>query len=329
MMTIKGHQRILSALLTTCALMYCGAATAQTGDYPVKQFRMVVPYPPGGIADVLARLIAQPLTAATGRQTIVDNRPGSGGHVGGSVVATAPADGGTLMLGTIAHNAAYSMYSKLAYEPAKDLRPVILLAESAGVLVVHPSLPIKSVKEFLALARSRPGALAYGSAGHGSALHMAAELFKYMAKVDLQHVPYKGSAPAMNALISGETQLTFENIVTALPYVKTGRLRPLGVTGPSRNPSLPDIPPISETGVPGYESVPYYTVSAASGVPADTVRRLATDLDRIIRSPELQPRWAAIGVAPLGGTAEEAVKRNAVEAERWGKVIKAANIRAQ
>jgi tripartite-type tricarboxylate transporter receptor subunit TctC len=147
--------------------------------------------------------------------------------------------------------------------------------------------------------------------------------------VDLQHVPYKGSAPAMTALLSGETQLTFENIVTALPYVKSGRLRPLGVTSTTRHPSLPEVPPISEVGVPGYESVPYYTLSVASGVPADIVRRLSTDLDRIIRSSELQPRWAAIGVTPLGGTAEEAAKRNAVETERWSKVIKAANIRAQ
>lgn len=324
-MMLKTLLRMLLVLVSVSG----SVASAQTGDYPVKQFRFVVPYAPGGIADVLARLLAQPLTAATGRQVIVDNRPGSGGHVGGAVVVTAPADGGTLMLGTIAHNAAYSMYSKLAYDPAKDLKPVILVAESAGVLVVHPSLPVKSVRDLLALARLKPGALAYGSAGHGSALHMAAELFKYMAKVDLLHVPFKGSAPAMNALISGETQLTFENIVTALPYVKAGRLRPLGVTGSARNPSLPDIPPIGEVDVPGYESVPYYTVSVGSGVPADIVRRVANDLDRVIRSPDLQPRWAAIGVTPLGGTAEEAAKRNIVETERWSKVIKAANIRAQ
>ena len=206
---------------------------------------------------------------------------------------------------------------------------MILIAESAGVLVVHPTLPVKSVKEFVALARARPGALAYGSAGHGSALHMAAELFKFTAKVDLVHVPYRGSAPAMADLVSGQTQLMFENIATALPYVKTSRVRPLGVTSTVRNASLPDIPPISEVGVPGYESVPYYTISVAAGVPPDIVRKLAGDLNRIIRMPEIQPRWSAIGVTPLGGSAEDAVKRNTVETERWGKVIKAANIRAQ
>jgi tripartite-type tricarboxylate transporter receptor subunit TctC len=324
---MRRHRFAISVLIPVC--FYCGAAGAQTGDYPVKQFRLVVPYAAGGIADVLSRILAQPLTTATGRTVVVDNRPGSGGHVGAAVVATGPADGSTLMLGTIAHNAAYSMYTKLAYDPPKDLKPVILVAESAGVLVVHPSLPVKSVKEFLALARARPGALQYGSAGHGSALHMAAELFKFTAKVDLAHIPYKGSTPAMTALISGETQLTFENIATALPFVKDNRLRPLGVTSARRNPSLPDVPPVSEVGVPGYESVPWYTISVASGVPDDIVRRLAADLDRIIRSPEAQVRWASIGVTPLGGTAEDAVKRNAVETARWSKVIKAANIRVQ
>jgi tripartite-type tricarboxylate transporter receptor subunit TctC len=321
------HQQLIGTLLMPVCL-YCGVAGAQGGDYPVKQFRLVVPYAAGGIADVLSRILAQPLAAASGRQVVVDNRPGSGGHVGAANVVASPADGSTLMLATIAHNAAYSMYPKLAYDPVKDIKPVILVAESAGVLVVHPSLPVRSVKEFLALARSQPGALGYGSAGHGSALHMAAELFKFLARVDLMHVPYKGSAPAMTALISGETQLTFENIVTALPYVKSDRLRPLGVTSAKRNPSLPDIPPISEVGVPGYESVPWYTISVASGVPGDVVRKLSADLDRIIRSPETQPRWASIGVTPLGGNAEEAARRNAVETERWSKVIKAAGIRA-
>ncbi|RPI43299.1 MAG: tripartite tricarboxylate transporter substrate binding protein [Betaproteobacteria bacterium] len=321
--------RALSYVLMAGVGVWCAGVNAQSSGFPSKQIRLVVPYPAGGIADTLGRILAEPLGAAYGAPVVVDNRGGSGGHVGAAAVATSPADGHTLMLGTIAHNAAYSMYSKLAYDPAKDLKPVILIADSAGVLVVHPSLPVKSVKEFLALARARPGALAYGSAGHGSALHMAAELFKYVAKVDLVHVPYKGSAPAMVALISGETQLTFENIATALPYVKSSRLRPLGVTSGSRNPSLPDVPPISEVGVPGYESVPYYTISTAGGVPADVVRKLAGDLNRIIRLPEMQSRWSQIGVTPLGGTHEDAVKRNVVETKRWSVVIKAANIRAQ
>lgn len=316
-------------MLVACACMTTGLAAAQTGDYPSRQIRLVVPYAAGGIADILARLLSQPLSAAYGRQVIVDNRPGSGGHIGGELVASAPPDGYTLVLATIAHNAAYAMYSNLAYDPAKALKPVILIAESAGVLVVHPALPVKSAAEFLALARARPGALAYGSAGHGSALHMAAELYKFMAKVDLVHVPYRGSAPAMADLISGQTQVMFENIASALPYVKSARVRPLGVTSMRRNASLPDIPPLAESGVPGYESVPYYTISVAAAVPADIVRKLATDLNRAITLPEIQPRWIAIGVTPLGGSPEDAVKRNVAETERWSKVIKAANIRAE
>jgi tripartite-type tricarboxylate transporter receptor subunit TctC len=323
------RRRLFLKMLATALCYAFTHAVAQTGDFPSRQMRLVVPYAPGGIADVLGRIIAQPLGTAYGRQVVVENRPGSGGHIGGEVVANGAADGYTLMLATIAHNAAYSMYSRLAYDPARGLKPVTLVAESAGALVVHPSLPVKSLAEFLALARSKPGALAYGSAGHGSALHMAAELFKFLARVDLVHVPYKGSSPAMTALISGETQLTFENIVTALPYVKSNRLRALGVTSPKRHPSLPDIAPIADTGVPGYESVPWYTISVAAGVPTDIVRKLAGDLDRVIKTPELQPRWSGIGVTPLGGTPEEAAKRNAVETERWSRVIKAANIRAE
>lgn len=321
--------RSLLRLVAALAGMGCAVASAQTGDYPSRQIRLIVPYAPGGIADILSRILAQPLGTAYGRQVVVDNRPGSGGHIGGEIVSSAAADGYTLMLGTIAHNAAYSMYSNLAYDPAKALKPVVLIAESAGVLVVHPALPVKSVPEFLTLARSRPGALTYGSAGHGSALHMAAELFKLTAKVNLVHVPYRGSAPAMADLVSGQTQLMFENIASALPYVKSARVRPLGVTSVGRNASLPDIPPISEVGVPGYESVPYYTISVAAGVSPDIVRKLATDLHRIIRMPEIQPRWNAIGVTPIGGSPEDAVKRNVLETERWSKVIKAANIRAE
>jgi tripartite-type tricarboxylate transporter receptor subunit TctC len=322
-------RRIFFRILATGLCFACASVAAQTSDYPSRQLRLIVPYPAGGIADVLSRILAEPLSATYGRQVIVDNRPGSGGHVGGAVVAASPPDGYTLMLGTIAHNAAYAMYSKLSYDPAKSLTPVILVAESAGVLVVHPSLPVKSVKEFLALARAKPGALTYGSAGHGSALHMAAELFKFIARVDLVHVPYKGSAPAMVALLSGETQSTFENIATALTYIKSNRLRALGVTSASRNASLPDVPPISEVGVPGYESVPYYTISTVSGVPSNVVSKLAGDLNRVIRSPETQPRWNTIGVTPIGGSPDDAAKRNVVEAERWTKVIKAANIRAE
>lgn len=318
--------RMLVTILIVAANI--GSAGAQSTDYPARQIRLIVPYPPGGIADLLGRVIAQSLAAGYARPVVVENRTGSGGHVGAEVVANAPADGYTLMLGTIAHNAAYAMYSKLSYDPARALKPVIVIAESAGVLVVHPSVPVRSVREFVALAKARPGALAYASAGHGTAIHMAAELFMHMSSTQLTHVPYRGSAPAMSDLIGGHVQVMFENIASALPYVQAQRIRPLGVTSLKRNPRLPEIPPIAEVGVRGYEAAPYYTISVAAAVPADIVRKVNADIDRVLKTPEVLSRWSELGVTTIGGSHEDAVKRNAVETAQWSKVIKAAGIRA-
>jgi tripartite-type tricarboxylate transporter receptor subunit TctC len=233
------------------------------------------------------------------------------------------------MLATIAHNGAMAMYRNLAYDPARDLQPVILLAESAGVLVLKPSLPPASVAEFVALAKANPGKITYGSAGNGSAIHMAAALFEVLAEVRLTHVPYKGSAPALTDLMGGQIDVMFDNIASALPHVKAGRLKPLGVTSPARAPSLPDVPTIAEAGVAGYAAVPWYTISVARGVPPEVVRRLNADLNVVLKAPELTQRWEALGVTPLGGSVEDAVRRNAVETERWTKVIRAANIVAE
>jgi len=300
----------------------------QAAGYPSRPIRLIVPYAPGGVADLLSRMVAQRLGPIYNQQIIIDNRPGSGGHVGGDITAKSAPDGYTLVLATIAHNAAYAMYSKLSYDPARDLQPVVLLAESQGVLAVHPSLPVKTVKEFLALARARPGDLNYGSAGPGSATHMAAELFKMVAKVNLTHIPYKGSGPAMTDLIGGQIHLMFENVSTALPHVKAGKIRALGVTSRQRMASLPDVPAIAEAGVPAYEAVPYYTISTGSKVAPDIVRKLNADIDNIVRHPDLAPRWNELGITPLGGPPEAAVKRNTVETETWTKVIKSAGIRA-
>lgn len=322
------HKTLISIGLSIVALFAAGLVAAQPADYPNRNLRIVVPYAAGGIADLLGRLLAPKLSELYKQPVVVENRPGAAGHLGADVVAKGPADGYTLMVATIAHNGAFSMYKNLSYDPEKDLQPAVLIAESAGVLVVHPSVPANTVQEFLALAKSKPGQLNYGSAGNGSALHMAAELFKYMAGVDLVHIPYKGSNPAMADLVGSQIQLMFENIATAHPFIKTGKIRPLGVTGLARNPSLPDIPTIADSGVPGYAAVPWYTISVASGVSPEIVRKLAADLDRIIKSPDLASRWDALGLMPLGGTHEDAVKRNAIETERWGKVIRAANIQA-
>jgi tripartite-type tricarboxylate transporter receptor subunit TctC len=303
------------------------ATHAQTPAYPAKPIRIVCPAAPGGISDLLSRIAAQRLTPLYGQQLIVENRTGSGGHVAGDLVAKSAPDGYTLLQATIAHNAAYAMYSKLTYDPGKDLQPIVLLGESQGALVVHPSLPTRNVREFIALAKARPGELNYGSAGAGTAIHMAAELFKWVANINLTHIAYKGSAPAMIDLIGGNIQVMFENVATAAPYVKSGRVRALGVTGRQRAPNLPDIAPIAESGLPDYEAVPYYTLSTSSKVPADIVRKLAADVDAIVKAPDLQQRWGELGINPLGGTADAAVRRNAIETAKWSKVIKAANIR--
>jgi tripartite-type tricarboxylate transporter receptor subunit TctC len=317
-------------LLSTLAAAACAAAVpAHAQAFPSKTLRLVVPYAPGGIADVLGRLIAQRLGAAYGQTVVVENKPGAGGHLGGAEVAKGAADGHTLMLATIAHNGAMAMYRNLGYDPARELQPVILLAESAGVLVVHPSFGPRNVAEFIAEAKARPGQISYGSAGNGSAIHMATSLFEHMTGTRLNHVPYRGSGPALNDLIGGQIPLMFDNIASALQHIKAGKLRPLGVTSPQRNPSLPEVPTIAEAGVPGYASVPWYTVSVAAGVPAEVVRKLNADLNTIVRSAELRERCDALGVTPLGGSVEEAVRRNAQETERWTQVIKAANIVAQ
>ncbi len=303
------------------------SAHAQVSTYPAKPIRIICPATPGGISDILSRIAAQRLSPLYGQQVIVENRPGSGGHVAGDLVAKAAPDGYTLLQATIAQNAAYAMYSNLTYDPGKDLQPIVLLGESQGVLLVHPSLPVRTIKEFIALAKARPGELNYGSAGAGTAIHMATELFKWVAGVNLTHIAYKGSAPAMVDLIGGNIQLMFENVASGTPFVKSGKVRALGVTGRSRAPNLPDIAPIAESGVPDYEAVPYYTLSTSSKVPADIVRKLAADVDAIVKAQNLQQRWSDLGITPLGGTAESAVKRNAVETAKWSKVIKAAGIR--
>lgn len=318
----------LTLAVTLAAPLGTPALAQAPAEFPNKPVRLVVPYAPGGIADLLGRLVAEKLGTLWKQPVVVENRPGAGGHVGGELVARSAPDGHTLVLATIAHNGAASMYKGLKYDPTVDLVPAVLVAESAGVLIVHPAVAAKTVPEFIALAKAQPGKLAYASAGNGSAIHMATELFKYQTGTDLMHVPYKGSTPAMTDLLSGQVQLMFENIMTAHPQIKAGKVRALGVTGRARNASLPDVPTIAESGVTGYAAEPWYTVSVPRGVPPEVLRKLNTDLNAALKSPDLAQRWESLGVTPLGGTLEDAAKRNAAEAERWGRVIQAARIQA-
>ena len=287
-------------------------ATAQDA-YPNKPIKLVVPYAAGGPADLLARGVADKLGARLGQPVVVENKPGAGGHTGGELVAKGPADGYTLVLATIAHNGAVALYPKLRYDPTKELKPVILVAESPSVLLVRQDLPAKSVQELMALAKSQPGKLTYGSAGNGSAMHMAAELFRYMTKVDYVHVPYKGGGPAMTDLLGGQIDMMFDSLGTAHAQLKGGKVRALAVTGTSRSPSLPDVPTVAESGVPGYSSVPWYTISVASGVPTAIVNKLNAEINVVLKSPDLIQRWEELGVVALGGTPAQAAKRNRIE----------------
>lgn len=301
------------------------ATVAQGQTFPSQQIRIIVPYPAGGSADVMARDIAMGLSKSYPQPVLVENRPGGGGHLGAEQVAKAPADGHTLMLGTISHHGAFTMYKGLRYNPGTDLQSVVLIAESFNVLMVRESLPVKSVQELIAMAKAQPGKLTYASAGSGSATHMAAELFKYLAKVDVLAVPFKGGAPAQVALLGGHVDVNFETAATAGAAIRTGKVRALGVTLPARTPSFPDLPPIADA-VPGYAAVPWYTISGPRGLPDPILRKLNADINTVLKSPELAKRWEPQGIIPLGGTPEVAASRNQEEVKRWSAVIDAARI---
>ena len=318
---------MLKALALATLTVWTGAQAQET--YPARPVKIIVPYAAGGPADLLARMVGEKLGPRLGQAVVVENRPGAGGHTGGEVVARSAPDGYTLVLATIAHNGAVKLYKNLRYDPLTELQPVILLAESPSVLLVNQAVPARNVNELLTMARAKPGALSYGSAGNGSAMHMAAELFKHMTKIDYVHVPYRGGAPAMADLLGGQVQLLFESVGTAHQHLKTGKVRALAVTSTVRNPSLPDVPTVAEAGVAGYSSVPWYTISAPRGVPPAIVDKLNAEINAVLKSPDFAARWDALGVLPLGGTPADAIRRNRAETDRWSAVITAAGLQAE
>ncbi|HYK14060.1 MAG TPA: tripartite tricarboxylate transporter substrate binding protein [Burkholderiales bacterium] len=315
------------AIALVAVFGFVNALPAQAQQYPAKPIRLIVPFVAGGSADVLSRVLAQRLTQQYGQQVVVENRPGSGGHVGAEAAARAAPDGYTIVFGTIGIHAAYTIYSKLNYDPSRDLQPVSMYADVPNILVVHPSVPVKNVKEFIALAKSNPGRLNFGTAGSGSSTHMAGEWFKLYTGVNLTHVPYKGSAQAMQDLLGGQIELMFENLPTAIAQVRAGKIRSLGMTSRERSPSMPEVPTLAETGVPGFEATAWFTIAAPAKVPADIIRKLNVDMNAFLKAPEMQQRWIDMGVVPLGGSPADAEKFFVVEREKWGKVIKAAGIR--
>jgi tripartite-type tricarboxylate transporter receptor subunit TctC len=314
--------RLIAVILSFSICALFGPSLAQAN-----QIRMIVPFAAGGTADVLGRIVAQQLAALTGNQVVVENRPGSGGNIGAETVAHGPSDGSVLLLGTIGIHAASKIYRTLPYDPAKDLQPVTILAEVPNVLIVHPSVPAKDVKEFLALAREKPGALNFGSAGNGSSTHMIAELFKLKSKADLTHIPYRGSAPALNDLVAGRIQVMFENLPTALPFIQSGDVRALGVTSAARSASLPSLPTIAEAGVPGYEATAWFTIAVASSVTPATVANLNSDIRKVLQEPEVIERFKTLGAVIVGNSVADANAFFASETAKWNDVIETAQIK--
>lgn len=306
-----------------CALLWFATSVACAQGYPSKPVRMVVPFPPGGTTDILARAVGQKLSEAWNQQVIIDNRPGAGGNIGTDIVAKAPADGYTLLMGTVGTQAINaSLYAKLPYDPVKDFAPVTLVASVPNVLVVNATIPAKSVKELIALAKAKPGQLTFASSGNGTSIHLSGELFKTMTGTFMLHIPYKGSAPALTDLMGGQTNMMFDNLPSSMPHIKSGMLRALAVTSAKRSPALPDVPTIAEAGVPGYEASSWFGVLAPAGTPKEIVARLNADIVKVLAAPDIKERLSAQGADPVGNTPEQFAAYIRTEQIKWAKVVK-------
>ena len=315
-------------LRSLMVLALAGAAsTALAQGYPSKPIRIVVGFPPGGGVDINARLLGPKLTEYLGQQIIVENRPGAGTNIANELVARAAPDGYTLLINTAALVINMSLYKKVAYDAVRDFAPLSLFSMAPNILVVHASVPVRSTKEFVALAKSNPGKLNYSSAGAGTTQHLAGELFNLRAGTKIVHVPYKGSAPSLTALISGEVDLTYANIPAISAHVKSGRLRPLANLGPKRSDQLPQVPTMNEAGVAGVEVVVWYGLFAPAATPRDIVAKLGDAIGRAARSPDMKQRLIDLGAEPVGNSPEEFSKLVREELKRWAEVVKVSGAR--
>lgn len=306
-----------------CALFCLAASVAFAQGYPSKPVRMVVPFPPGGTTDILARAVGQKLSEAWGQQVVIDNRPGAGGNIGTDIVAKAPADGYTLLMGTVGtHAINASLYAKLPFDPIKDFAPVALVASVPNVLVVNATIPATSVKELIALAKSKPGQLNFASSGNGTSIHLSGELFKSMTGTSILHIPYKGSSPALADLIGGQTNMMFDNLPSSMGHIKSGKLRALAVTSAKRSPALPDVPTIAEAGVAGYEASSWFGVLAPAGTPKEIVAKINADIVKALGVPEIKERLSSQGAEPVGNTPEQFAAYIGTELVKWAKVVK-------
>ena len=314
-------------LLATLALSFFAFA-AQAQGYPDRPVKLIVPFAAGGSSDTISRIIAQKLTASMGQAFVVENKPGAGGNIGGDLVAKSAPDGYTLLFAAGSAAINVSLYSKMPFHPLKDLEPVIHICNVTGILVTHPSVPVKTVQELVRLARDKPGSLNFASAGAGTVIHLAGELFKMQAGLQITHVPYKGSGPALMDLIGGQVQMMFANMPGTLQHVKADRLRVLAVTSPRRSPLLPDVPTIAETGLAGYQASTWFGVFAPAGTPKDIVAKLNAEFNKALSAPELTEHLRLEGAEAIGGTPEEFRAFVRGEIDRWAPVVKAAGVKA-
>jgi tripartite-type tricarboxylate transporter receptor subunit TctC len=317
-----------STLLKAAGLLLALSTGVAAQDYPSKPVRLIVPFPPGGSNDVVGRVIATQLSGRLGKQVIVDNRGGAGAVVGTELVANAPKDGYTLLVMSIT-NAINPWLYKLPYDPIKAFAPIAILASGTNVLVVNPELPVKSVKELVALAKEKPGQLQYASAGIGTFPHLSGELFKLAAGVDMLHVPFRGGGPALIDVVGGHTKVMFSNLLTAMPHIRAGKLRALGVGAAKRNAALPDVPTIAEAGVPGYEAANWWGILAPAGTPQAIIEKLHKELMAVQAMPEVQKHFESEGASVVQMSPAEFGKFVEAETARWGRVVKAAGIKAE
>jgi tripartite-type tricarboxylate transporter receptor subunit TctC len=312
----------LIARLSAGLLAAAFAAPALAQSYPAKPVRIVVPYPPGGPNDIVARTVGQKLSEQLGQPVIVDNKPGASGNIGAESVAKSPPDGYTLLLLTTGHTINPSLYPKLGYDLEKDLAPVTQLTAGPMVVVANPSLPAKNIKELISLAKAKPGSLNFGSAGNGSSTHLAPELFSSMAGIKMNHIPYKGSAPALTDLMAGQIQVAFDFMISAMPHVKSGKIKALAVTSTIRSPAAPDLPTVAESGVPGFEVIGWNGLVVPARTPKDAVAKLNAELKKALDQPDTKERFAAQGFSATWTTPEKFGAYIESEHAKWAKVVK-------
>ena len=311
--------RMLAALVLATLPLLAGAQA-----FPNKPIRLICPFPPAGAVDIASRAIAAELSRLLAQTVTVENRPGAGGNLGGTEVARSAPDGYTLLMTTSGINAINpALYTKMPFDPIKDLVPVVALVSLSNVLAVHPSVKASSVAELIAMAKAEPGKMTYASSGNGTSIHMSGEMFKHLAKVDILHIPYKGSAPAVTDLLGGQVMMMFDNIPSMLPHIKAGKVRALAVTGARRDPLLPDVPTVAEAGVAGYESGVWFGLVAPAGTPKDVIAKLNDAAVKGSQSPDFVKRMTEQGYTIIAGTPEQMAQLNVAETARWGPIVRA------